>query len=188
VTLLVKNTGRERGIFICAFLFLIGGLLGGVSGNLLTPEASVGIREGLEVVLNGGEQNLTKVLLENYALPLLSLFLATSVIGWLLSPLVTLFRGYMLGWAVSSSIFAHGADFSIFVYYGLPALVSVPCLIYITATSVYISRGVSDVVSQRRRSLPALNSGKSTAICLIMIFVLSVAQVYALPAFMRLLS
>jgi hypothetical protein len=185
---LVKNTGRERGIFLCAFLFLIGGILGGVSGNLLSAEASAGIRDGLETILNGGEPNLTRVLLENYALPLASLFLATSVIGWLLAPLVTLLRGYLLGWAVSASIYALGADFGIFLYYGLPALISVPCLIYITATSIYISRGVSDVISQRRRSMPAFNSGRTTAACLILLFALSVAQVYALPALMRLIS
>jgi hypothetical protein len=183
------NYGKERSVFICSLLFLAGGILGGISGRLISQGSARQIRGGLEFVLSGGEPNLSAVLLDNFMLPLLSLFLATSVIGWLLAPLVVAARGYMLGWAISSAISAAGAGIGVYIYYGLPPLVTVPCLIYLTASSMSVSKGISDVVSQRSRppsgSLKADGSGRQTAACLILLLAVSVAQTYLMPSLLR---
>ncbi len=186
------NFGKERGGFICSLLFLSGGILGGISGKLISQGSARQIKDGLEFILSGGEPNLSTVLLDNFMLPLLSLFLATSVIGWLLAPLVVAARGYMLGWAISSAVSAAGAGIGVYIYYGLPALVTVPCLICLTASSMSISRGISDVLSQRRRSTPgstkADGSGRQTAACLILLLAVSVAQTYLMPTLLKMLQ
>jgi hypothetical protein len=185
-----RNDGKERVIFICSLFFLAGGIIGGVSGSLLSQSTSLIIRDGLKALLAGEQASLTKILLDNFALPLIALFLATSVIGWLLAPTVTIIKGYVLGWVVSSALETTTAGIDLYIYYGLPALITVPCLIYITASSIKISKSVSDVISQRRRSMPdnsltANGGGRPTAVCLALLLLVSLAQAYLMPSLVQ---
>jgi hypothetical protein len=98
----------------------------------------------------------------------------------------------MLGWLVSSALETTTAGMDLYIYYGLPALITVPCLIYITASSIKISKNISDVISQRRRSMPdnslsANGGGRPTAVCLVLLLIVSLAQTYLMPSLIQML-
>ncbi len=147
----IENNIREY--FIIGILFLIGLFIGIIFVNNLSGEQSEYINSYLQSsILNlKDEQNIDEILLlkdslgKNFSLVLLLWFMGSTVIGIVIVYLIILFRGFCLGYTISSIIFAFGtAKGSLFLISSmlLQNIIFIPCIISLGVSGVNLYKSI----------------------------------------------
>ena len=134
-----KGESVSSVIYLLAFCFLGGSLAGCMVGFLSTPGEGLG---ALGAYADQGE-GFSSFILSLWACSkyhLLALLLAGTVFGVLALPLLSVFRGYLLGCAASALTAMDGGLFLSLVVIGLPSLFSLPAFFLLCDDGMAVSR------------------------------------------------
>lgn len=148
---------RERKIhlYLFAFCFFAGSLLGASYGN--HSSQLIFIADGY-LLDNSDEYNLVLSVLWCLRFQLLAFTLGTSFLGVLLIPVLFSFRAFLYSYASSIiiSLYPQNALLMTLIIVGLPALISIPCLMLISSealsSSVALIRFIKGGYSRSRVS------------------------------------
>jgi len=147
----IENNIREY--FIIGLLFLIGLFVGVIFVNNLSSEQSSYISNYLQNSISDltSEQEIDKFLLlkdsisKNFSLVILLWFMGSTVIGIVIVYLIIIFRGFCLGYTISSIIFTFGTvKGSLFLISSMLIhnIILIPCLISLGVSGIKLYKSI----------------------------------------------
>lgn len=128
---------ERRGLLICVFIFLSGGALGAYFAHSIDRDVAFHIFE----LCRSGIPALYAVIL-NLSLPVLTLFLSTSVIGYVLIPPLDFTGGFIASYIMTAVLAASGITFYSIAYLAVPAFLGAACQLFLSARCMLISLSI----------------------------------------------
>lgn len=125
---------EKRGLYICVILFLIGGAFGAYRARTLEADISSGMLE----ICRSGVPALQAVVL-NLTVPCLTLFFASSVIGFVFIPALDLAGGFAAAYIMTAIFTSAGRTLYAAAYLAVPALAGTACQLLLSARCMLIS-------------------------------------------------
>jgi len=183
----IENNIKEYAII--AILFLIGLFVGIVFINNLTQEQAEFIRNYLQTSISNlkNEQNIDCILLlknslsKNFILVLLLWFMGSTVIGIVIVYLLILFRGFCLGYTISSIIYVLGtAKGSLFLASTMliQNIFFIPCLISLGVSSINLYKSIMEDRRKENIKLEIIRHTFFSIFIFIVLIISSVLEAY----------
>ncbi|NLL45293.1 MAG: hypothetical protein GX250_00605 [Clostridiales bacterium] len=142
------------GFALCASLFLVGALSGAVSANYISDYSGTLLKNYFlsaesGVFVSGG---IVKALFDSFLYPAIAVFLGFAAFGFILLPLLSGLKGFVLTFVAASIIKVLGStgwlvSLSLF---GLTSLLSFPCLLILSVQAFTASYTLTGALLRRR--------------------------------------
>jgi hypothetical protein len=141
------NAATNKCFIMLSCFFLIGAMIGTAAGGYVSGETGTMLSGTVEEFLGYinkkaiDKNAFPSVLIDAFKFPLVSVFLGTSILGFILLPPLMAARGFYIGFAASALIRAFGPDGRplVFAAYGIGALITVPCMFILSIQSMQMS-------------------------------------------------
>jgi hypothetical protein len=170
-------------IYLLAFCFLAGSLAGCMVGLLSTAGDGLGAL-GAYADQSEGVTSFFQSLWACSKYHLLALLLAGTVFGVLALPLLSLFRGYLLGCAASALTALDGGFFLSLVVIGLPSLFSLPVFFLLCDDGMAVSQYI--LLRSLGRPAPArrIPLANHCVLAVVLLTVSALIQQLLIPAYL----
>ena len=180
-------------IAVLAAMLLIGIVAGCVTASYVSGDSGQTLSEYVNQYVSllgageGGGNLFPGTLFNLYKYPLLSFLFGFTAFGILLIPATVCVRGFFLSFSVGSMIrlFGYKGMLLALAVYGTQALITIPCLLIISAQAMRASRGFLQIMASGKRASVGSVFPKGYfvmfGVCMIVIFLCVLLEIFVTP-------
>lgn len=196
----ITDSASHIGTMLSVIFFICGILIGTFSAGLIDDSGSSAlygnISDYISLIESGSyvRADFISALFSAYKYHILVMLLGLSIPGFIIIPFVSGVKGFYLSFSFAAfiKVFNSGGAIVAFGLFGLTALISIPCLFFISTHAFSSSFGLcSCVFGKSRVGAPYCYSNGyflSCGVCLAVLFISVLIELYVTPWFVSTVS